>query len=206
MEIFDLGRLAREVDPHRNEVVEVDGLSMPKSAAMLLAALATQTDYIERSSLYSLAVSECGLGGNTAAAVKLAQAYHQEFYDDVSLIVLSRALVANNELEAGLLRAKEAFELTIKIQEGINNAGGNLVRLSLKTESVDRVNEAIEALIDSTDIPRKGDCVLDFDWCDKAEALGADVEMLSWIRSVAAAQTEHMERKRRLASKSQDET
>lgn len=188
MEIFDPRPLLRQVYPHRNEVVEVDGLSMPKSAAMLLSVLATQTDDLARSHLHTLAVSECGLADNTVAAVKLAQAYHQEFHDDLSLMVLSRALVENNELEAGLLRAQEAFELTIKIREGINNAGGNLVRLTLKTGSVDRVNEAIEGLIDSTDIPRKADCVLDTDWCDKAEALGADMELISWIRTVSEMQ------------------
>lgn len=168
--------------------MEVDGLSMPKSAAMLLAALATQTDYIERSSLHELAVSECGLGGNSVAAVKLAQAYHEEFNDDSSLMCLSVALVRNNELEAGLLRAQEAFELTIRTRSGINNAGGNLVRLTLETGSVDRVNDAIWALIDSTDIPRKADCVLDTDWCDEAEALGADMELISWIRTASKIQ------------------
>jgi hypothetical protein len=193
---IDLRSLLKQVEPHRSEVVEIDGVSMPKSAAMLLSGLATETEWNVRSDLYSNAISECGWAGNTAAAVKLAQAHHQEFRDDVSLIVLSRALIENNELTAGLLHAREALKLAIQIQEGVNNAAGNLVRLSVKTGSVEMVNEAMEALIDSTDVPRTGDCILDTDWCDKAEALGADMEMISWIRSVAKAQMEHMERRK----------
>jgi len=104
------------------------------------------------------------------------------------------------------MRAKEALELAIQRQALVNYAARNLVRLSVKTGSVDKVNEALDALVDSTDMPRKGHCVLDTDWCDEAEALGADVELISWIRSVAAAQIAHMERKRRLASKSQAKT
>ena len=52
------------------------------------------------------------------------------------------------------------------------------------------------ALVDSTDVPRKGDCVLETDWCDKAKALGADREMISWIRSVAKTQMAHMKRRK----------
>ncbi len=103
-------------------------------------------------------------------------------------MILSRALVENNELEAGLWHAKEALALAIQIQEGVNNAAGNLVRLSVKTGSVETVNEAMEALIASTQVPRKGDCVLDTDWCDEAEALGANMESIVWIKSFAATQ------------------
>jgi hypothetical protein len=69
------------------------------------------------------------------------------------------------------------------------------------------VNKAMEALIDSTEVPRKGDCVLETDWCDKAEALGADLELISWIRSVAKTQMAYTKRrKHRLATKSRAKT
>lgn len=206
MKRIDLVTLLKQVEPYRDEVVEIDGVSMPKSAAMLLSGLATETEWNVRTELHMCAISECGFADNTAAAVKLAQAYHQEFHHDVSLIVLSRALIENNELEAGLLRAREALELTIQKQERVNNAAGNLVRLSVDTGSVEAVNEAMEALIDSTDVPRTRDCVLDIDWCDRAEALGADMEMISWIRSVAEMQMSHEERERRLARRSRAKT
>ncbi|WP_162913967.1 hypothetical protein [Taklimakanibacter lacteus] len=163
---------------------------------MLLSGLATESEWNVRVELHTCAISECGLAENTAAAVKLAQAYHQEFRDDISLMGLSRALIENNELEAGLLRAREALELSIQNQGGVNDAAGNLVRLSVKTGSVEAVNEAMEALVDSTDMPRKWDCVLDTDWCDDAEALGADMEMISWIREVALAQLLHTKRRK----------
>jgi hypothetical protein len=200
---FDITPLLKQAEPHRNEVVEVDGMPFPKSAAMLTSVLATETDPIARSQLYHSAILECRVPNNTAAGVKLALAQHQEFGHVISLMNLSGALMENNEPEAGLMRAKEALELAIERQALVNYAAGNLVRLSVTTGSVDRVNEALDLLVDSTDVPRNGDCVLDTDWCDKAEALGADMEMISWIRSVAAAQIAHMERKRRLASKSQ---
>ena len=203
MKRFDLIPLLRQVEPHRNEVVEIDGVSMPKSAAMLMSALANQTDYFARAELFMSAISECGLANDTAAAVKLAQAHHQEFRNDTSLMILSRALIENNELEAGLSHAKEALELAIQKQTYVNYAAGNLVRLSVKTGSVETVNEAMEALIDSTQLPCNRDCVLESDWCDKAEALGADMESISWIRSVAARQMMHLKRhRRRLALKS----
>jgi len=184
-------------------VVEIDGVSMPKSAAMLMSALANQTDYFARAELFMSAISECGLANDTAAAVKLAQAHHQEFRDDTSLMILSRALIENNELEAGLSHAKEALELAIQNESYVNHAAGNLVRLSVKTGSVETVNEAMEALIDSTQVPRNRDCVLESDWCDKAEALGADMESISWIRSVAERQMKHLKPyRRRLARKS----
>lgn len=206
MKTFDSRTLLKQAELHRNEVVEIDGVSFPKSAAMLMSVLLTETDPIGRSELYDCAILECRAPNNTAAGVKLALAQHQEFGDVVSLMVLSRALIENNEPEAGLIRAKEALELAIQRQALVNYAAGNLVRLSVKTGSVDKVNETMEALINSTDAPREGDCVLDTDWCNKAEALGTDMEMISWIKSVAAAQIAHMERKRRLASKPQAET
>ncbi len=168
---------------------------------MLLSGLATETEWNVRIELHTLAISECGWADNTAAAVKLAQAYHQEFPHYTSLMTLSRALFENNEQEAGLLHAREALELAIQRQGGVNDAAGNLVRLSVKTGSVETVNEAMEALIDSTDVPRTGDCVLDIDWCDDAEALGADMELISWIRAVAETQMSHTERERERESR-----
>lgn len=176
-------------------------MPMPKSAAMLLSVLANETDSEVRFQLLHCAISECHIADNTAAALKLAHALHQEFSDDTSLIVLSNALTWNHEPEAGLLRAREALELAIQIQEGVNDAAGNLVRLSVKTGSVEKVNEAMEALVDSTDVPRTADCVLDTDWCDDAEALGADMELISWIRMVAAEQLKRSESRRSLRRK-----
>ncbi|MGE0238233.1 MAG: hypothetical protein AB7F09_21900 [Parvibaculaceae bacterium] len=175
---------------------------MPKSAAMLLSGLATETEWNVRFGLQLNAISECRLANNTAAAVKVAQALQQDFRDVASLVALSYALIENDELEAGLLRAKEALELAIQGQTLVNYAAGNLVRLTVKTGSVEAVNEAMEALVDSTDVPREGDCVLDIDWCDDAEALGADMELISWIRAVAETQMPHVKRKRMLASRS----
>jgi hypothetical protein len=148
------------------------------------------------------AILECRTN-NPATAVKLAQASHQEFRDVATLMTLSEALTWNSEPKAGLLRAKEALELAIQRQALVNYAAGNLVRLSVKTGSVETVNEALEALVESTQVPRDGDCVLEGDWSDEAEALGADMELISWIRSVAAKQMRHTKRrKRKLAAKS----
>lgn len=207
MKKIDLIALRRQVEPHRNEVVEIDGIPMPKSAVMLMSDLAAESEFNVRVELYDCAISECELANNTAAVVELARAQHQEFPSHTSLITLSRALIENNELEAGLLHAKDALETAIQEQCYVNYTAGNLVRLSVQAGSVERVNEAMEALADSTEVPRKEDCVLEADWCDKAEALGADREMISWIRSVAKTQMAHMKRrKRRLAPNSRAKT
>lgn len=188
MKILDLIPLLKQARLHRNEVVEIDGVSMPKSAAMLMSVFATETDFFVRRELVTCAIEECSLANNSAAVIRLAQAHHQEFGGDISLTILSEALIENNEPEAGLLRAKDALNLAIQNRTFVNCAAGHLVRLAVKTGSVEAVNQAMEALIASTDAPRKEDFVLETDWCDKAEALGADMELISSIRSVAAMQ------------------
>ena len=47
------------------------------------------------------------------------------------------------------------------------------------------LNEALDALADSVEVARKGDCALEADWADEAEALGADKELISWVRALA---------------------
>lgn len=196
MKIPDLIPLLKQARAHRNEVVEIDGISMPKSATMLMSVFATETDFFVRGELFRCAIDECGLTNNAAAVIKLAQAHHQEFGGFTPLRTLSNALIENNEPEAGLLRAKEALDLAIRDHAFVNCAAGHLVRLAVKTGSVEAVNDAMEALIDSTDAPREEDWVLETDWCDEAEALGADMELISWIRSVSAIQIEISRSKR----------
>lgn len=185
MRRFDHISLLKEVEPHRNELAELDGELVPKSAAMLMSVLAAEVDPIVRFQLYLDAIGECSIAGRTAAAVKLAHAQYQEIHDVASLKIYSEALAENGEVEAGVARAKEALELAIQKQTCVNYAAENLVRQAIKTGSADAVNEALEALADSTQVPRKGDCVLDADWADEAAALGADQELISWVREVA---------------------
>jgi hypothetical protein len=182
---FNFGALLRELDPHRNELAELDGELVPKSAAILMSFLADEVDPDVRFQFYSHAIGECNIAGRTAAAVKLAHAQYQEFHDIVSLMTYSAALAENGEVEAGVSRAKEALELAIQKQTLVNYAAENLVRQAIKTGSVEAVNEALDVLADSTEVPRKGDCALEADWVDGAEALGADPELISWGRAIA---------------------
>jgi prophage DNA circulation protein len=177
--------LIRAVEPHRNELVEFDGEFVPKSVVMLMSALADEQDAMMRFEIYGTAILHCGSAGRTAAAVKLAHAQYQEFRDIVSLMTYSNALAENGEIEAGVSRAKEALQRAIQQQTVVNYAAENLVRQSIKTRSVEAVNEALDALADSTNVPREGDCALEADWVDAAEALGADPEMISWGRKIA---------------------
>lgn len=177
--------LLKELDPQRNELAELDGELVPKSAAILMSFLADEVDSDVRFELYLHAIGECRLALRTAAAVKLAHAQYQEFHDVTSLKIYSDALAENGEVEAGVSRAKEALELAIQMHTLVNYAAENLVRKAIKMGSAEAVNEALDALADSTDVPRKGDCALEADWADEAEALGADKELISWVRAVA---------------------
>ena len=56
-----IAALLREVDPYRNELTELDGELVPKSAAMLLSFLATEVDSTTRFQLYAFAVGELRL-------------------------------------------------------------------------------------------------------------------------------------------------
>jgi len=185
---FGITALLREVHPRRNELAELDGELVPKSAAMLMYVLAAEVDSTARFQLYSHAIGECSITGRTAAAVKLAHAQYNEFHDVASLMTYSHALAENGDVEAGVSRAKEALQLAIQVRTGVNYAAENLVRQAIKTGSAEAVNEALDALADSVEVPRKGDCVLEADWADQAEALGADKELISWVRAVAERQ------------------
>lgn len=185
MKRFNFIALHKEVEPHRNDVTEFDGELIPKSAAMIMSRLATEVDSTVRFQLYSHAIGECELACMTAAAVKLAHAQFREFHDIASLKVYSQALVENGEVAAGVSRAKEALELAILKQTCVNYAAENLVRQAIKTGSAEAVNEALDALADSVEVARKGDCALEADWADEAEALGADKELISWVRALA---------------------
>ena len=186
MSRVDITALLRKADPYRNEFVELDGELVPKSAVMLMSVLATEIDPTVRFQLYSLAVSECGLADKTAAAVKLAHAQYQDLQDLVSLTVYSKALAQNGEVDAGLARAEEALELAIQEQTCVNFAAENLVWRAIDTGSTEAVNDALDALAHTAEVPRKGDCAFEADWVDAAEALGADQEMVAWGRAVAA--------------------
>ena len=185
MKSSDLIALLKEVEPHRNEVAELDGELVPKSAVMLMSVLAAEVDSNARFELYLNAIIECRAARRTAAAVKLAHAQYQEFHDVASLKVYSEALTENGEVEAGVSRAKEALELAIQKQTLVNYAAENLVRQAIKTGSAEAVNEVLDALADS-----KGDCALEADWADEAEALGADKELIAWVRAVVRAVAE----------------
>ena len=194
---FGIAALLREVDPYRNELAELDGELVPKSAAMLMSALAAEIDSTRRFQLYLHAIRECSMTGRIAAAVKVAHAQYHEFHDVASLMEYSGALAENGEVDAGVSRAKEALELAIQQQTLVNYAAENLVRQAIKTGAAEVVNEALDALADSTQVPRKGDCVLEADWAGDAEALGADKELISWVRAIA-------ERKKRPPRQSTD--
>lgn len=154
---------------------------------MLVSKLQQETEPDARYEIYGHIFLECQLAECTSAAVRFALARYQEFRDVTSMIAYSNALAGNGDLAAGLVRAKEALEIAIGCQTLINYAAGNLVRETIKTRSIDKVNEAISTLIDSTQLPRQGDCALEADWVDAAEELGADRELTSWVRSAAVA-------------------
>lgn len=67
----------------------------------------------------------------------------------------------------------------------VNYAAGHLTRQAIKSGSAEVVNEALDALVDSTQVPRTADCALETDWIDAANALGADKELTDWVRAVA---------------------
>lgn len=179
-------KLLKDIEPYRNDHVLLDGDWVPKSAAMLISLLETVTDPDDRYAIFMHILAECHLAKKAAAAVKYAWARYEEFQDVTSMMAVSRALVDNGEVAKGLGRAREALDMAIRDQALVNYAAGNLVRVAISTGSVERINEAVDFLIDSTQVPRKGDCALETDWTDEAEALGADRELISWVRSAAS--------------------
>jgi hypothetical protein len=167
--------------------VTVDGELVPGSVPILLSMLDAETDPDKRWILYLDIVSECSIADQTVAAVKYSAAHFLEFGDVTSLVHYAKVLVANNEFEEGLKRARDAVALAIEQQVLINFAAGQYVREAVKTGSVEAVNMALELLADSTQKPRTEDCRFETDWVDAAEAVGADAELIAWVREVETA-------------------
>jgi hypothetical protein len=182
--------LHRKLGPHRAQTVMVEGELVPGSVPILLSMLNAETDPHNRWILYLDIVTECSIADRTAAAVKYAAAQFQEFGDVTALIGYAGALIANKEMGEGLKLARDAVALAIEKQVLINFAAGQYVREAIKTGSVEAVNQALDVLADSVDKPRTEDCRFETDWVDAAEALGADAEMIAWLREVDAARSE----------------
>jgi predicted Zn-dependent protease len=181
----EVSRLMRHVAKFREKVVSVFGADAPESASRLIDALAQMNDPTSRSGLYKGAVTESLLGGYQSAAERIAVAAHEEFQDIFSLMSLSQTLMDVGKLSEGLSHAKAALAQAMSEQVLLNYAAGHLMRQAVKTGSAEVVNEALEALVDSTQVPRTSDCALETDWIDAAEALGADKVLTDWVRAVA---------------------
>jgi len=178
----------RQLRENHALTVMIDGELVPGSVPILLSMLDAETDPQKRWELQMHIISECSIADRTTAAVKYAVARFREFGDVTSLMGYARALVANNEFEDGLKCARDAVALAIKQQALINSAACDYVREAIKTGSVEAVNQALDVLADSTEMPRTSDSAFETDWVDAAEALGADAEMIAWVREVAAWQ------------------
>lgn len=186
----EVRNLLRHVAKFREKVVSVFGVDAPESASLLIDMLAQTEDPILRSTLYGGAVTECLLQGCLSAAERIAVARHEEFQDILSLMSLSGTLSDVGKPLEGLACATAALAQAVSERVYVNFAAGNLMRQAIKTRSVDAVNEALDALIDSTQVPRTSDCALETDWIDAANALGADRELTDWVRAVASRRRE----------------
>jgi hypothetical protein len=183
--INEIGKLLRHVVKFREKVVSVFGVDAPESASLLIDALDQVNDATSRSMLYKGAVTECLLLGYISAAECIAVAAHEELQDIFSLMSLSQTLMDVGKPSEGLARAKAALAEAMSEQVLVNYAAGHLMRQAVKTGSAEVVNEALNALVDSTQVPRTDDCALETDWIDAANALGADKELTNWVREVA---------------------
>ncbi len=181
----EVTRLMRHVAKFREKVVSVFGADAPESASLLMDALAQTNDRTSRSSLYGGAVTECLLRGYRDAAERIARVAHEEAHDIFSLMHLSQTLMHVGKPSEGVAHAKAALAQAMSEQVLLNYAAGHLMRQAVKTGSAEVVNEALDALVDSTQVPRTSDCALETDWIDAADALGADKVLTDWVRAVA---------------------
>lgn len=180
-----IGELFRHVGKFRQQVTTLYGADAPGSAATLMDTLAHTEDPLSRDMLYQSAIDECLWKDCNTAAERIAIAYHEECQDIVSQITLSKTLSDVGKPSEGLASARAALNQAMSEGVLVNYAAGNLMRLAVKTGSAATVNDALEDLEDSTQVPRTEDCALETDWIDAAEALGADKELTDWVREVA---------------------
>lgn len=179
----------RHVAKFREKVVSVFGVDAPESASLLIDMLAQTEDPILRATLYGGAVTECLLRGHLSAAERIAVAAHEELQDVPSLMSLSQALSDVGKPSEGLAIAKAALAQAMSEGALVNFAAGHLMRQAIKSGSAKVVNEALDALVDSTQVPRTADCALETDWIEEANAIGADRELTDWVRAVASSKT-----------------
>lgn len=173
-----------ETIARRGETGDVLGVRAPKSAELFLAELSDTSDQTARHRVYHMAYLECMGEGFVDAAIAVVRARLAEFDDSQSRIMLSDALGKDGDTAAAVEIAREALAQSISDGTAINQAAGNLVRQAIRTGSVDIVNAAFDDLVDSIEAPRRSDVPLEADWADDAEALGADADVIAWIREV----------------------
>lgn len=185
MDRSEIRTLLRHAAKFRQNVVSLFGADAPESAALLIGALDQEREDFSRLSLYQGAVTECLITDHVTAAERIAVAAHEEVQDIFSLMALSNTLTDVGKPLQGLAHAKAALVQAMSEQSLVNYAAGNMMRQAVKTGSADVVNEALDALVDSTQVPRTADCALETDWIDAANALGADKKLTGWVRAVA---------------------
>lgn len=185
MDSRSVTKFYRHARQFRHEIVPLLGGDAPKSAALLIDELARTGDPTARSLLYGAAVGECLTQDYLAVAERIAVARYDEQPDVVTLLALSRTLADVGKLAEGLASAKAALVQAMSEEAMVNYAAGELMRMAIRTGSAAVVNDALDALVDSTQVPRTADCALETDWTDAADALGADKELTQWVREVA---------------------
>lgn len=181
----EVGSFLRSIEKFRSERSQINGFIAPKSALMALQAKDQTDDSGVRFELDTGAIIECLRAECFEAAVYFAEMRMNDFNDIASAVGLSVTLVQSNYLERALSVAKSALESAVIEGALINYAAGNLVRQSLLSNDISVINNAIGALIDSTQVPRSSDCKLELDWIDSARSMGVDDETLDWISKVA---------------------
>ena len=176
-----LKRLARV----RNTEVELNGRQVPNSVSILLSMLVSEANPDKRYEIYEYIVMECKICEQPDLELEFTHQRYSEFRDITSLICYARSLISNSQFFLGLAAAREALDMAIREEVVINAIAADCVRESIRTKSVDAVNDALRALIASIDCPRTADSVLELEWMSDAQSLGADEGLLATIRSIA---------------------
>lgn len=182
----EVGSFLRAIEKFRSERDQINGFTAPKSALMALHEKDQTEDSGVRFELYTAAIIECLRAECFGAAVNFSELRQKEFDDIASTVGLSATLAKADRLECALSVAKSALERAINEGALINYAAANFVRQSLLSQDISVINNAIDALIASTQFPRSSDCRLELDWIDSARSMGVDDEILDWISKVAA--------------------
>ncbi len=178
---LDRAKVLSELNRLREASKEGGAKELP-AVAWLRAMLSDLTDSEDRYFVYHSLGAELRMQGNIAGALECARNRLAEFDDIVSRGVVARALLDLGSSSDAVEEFKNAFRLAVERNELVNYTFGELMRAVVSLVDRRTIEEFSREYLALKPKKSNGDCRLEADWMDAAEALGASPTLVAELR------------------------